>query len=193
MTTSKTNKQTRLLADEKLRDGYTKHLAGAGNIVVASKDHTPADVQADIQARIDADNASEVARGAFHGAVADAAAVRQRTAAIVEAVKQLALIRFADQPEVLAEFGLKPKKPRRPRTVQEKLDAVQKNLNTRTARHTAGPRQRAKIKGGATPPLPTPEPTPVHAAPTPLAPSPAPAAPVAPAPTPSPGGGNGHA
>jgi hypothetical protein len=128
---------------------YVKHLAVAGNLVVASKTYTPADVQADIQAILDTENAAEVARGAFHGAVAEVRATRARVAALVHAVKQHALIRFADQPEVLAEFGLEAPKPRRKRTVEEKLAAVKAQGRTRAARHTMGPRQRAKVKGTA--------------------------------------------
>ena len=150
---SKVSKQVYVHATQKLVDGYVTHL-GTENVHLGSKVMTPAEVAADVKSTVDAEHAAEAARGAFHGAVADARAKRQATKALLAAIKVLAMSRFIDRPEILAEFGLEPPKPRRVRSAEEKAAAAKLGLSTRKVRHTMGPRQRAKVKG--TLPEPTP-------------------------------------
>jgi hypothetical protein len=174
------SKQDRLHSDKLLVDGYRKHLSGAGALVVGGASHAPADIDADLQARVDARNAVTLARAALSGVVTADEATQQRTALIAEAVRQTALIRFAGQPDVLAEFGLKPKKVRRPLTAEQALDAVNKRRQTRKARKTLGKRQKAQVHGDPAPaapagtapaPTPAPAPTAAPAAPTPALPT----------------------
>src|SRR5580693_9503349 len=49
---------------------------------------------------------------------------------------------------VLGEFGMAPRK-RAKATVATKQEAIAKSAATRVARHTAGPKQKAKIHGEA--------------------------------------------
>jgi hypothetical protein len=165
---SNPNKQSVIAADQKLSDGYTKHAADVGNLVMGSQTFTSADVQAHVKLCADTDTAAEAARGAFHDAVAAAKKAHGDSRAIVAALKQLVLIRFKDQAEVLADFGLVPKKPRRVRTAEEKAAAASLGKSTRKARGTMGPRQRAKVKGAVapvTPPTPPAPPSPHGAGP----------------------------
>jgi hypothetical protein len=164
---SKYSKQVRMQSTQKLRDGYVAHLA-TESVHLGSTVKTPADVEADVKSTLDAEHAAEVARGAFHGAIADARAKRQAIKALLAAIKQLALSRFVDQPEILADFGLTPPKAKRVLTAEEQLAAAKLRASTRKARQTMGPRQRAKVKGK--PPEPTP-PAPAPAAP-PVTPAP---------------------
>jgi hypothetical protein len=53
---------------------------------------------------------------------------------------------FGPSSQVLNDFGLKPRTPR-VKTPPVKVQATQKALATRTARHTLGTRQKAGIHG----------------------------------------------
>ena len=57
---------------------------------------------------------------------------------------------FAHSSEALAEFGLEPKKKRRPATAEEVLVSAAKLRATRAERRTMGKRQKAAIKGNVT-------------------------------------------
>jgi hypothetical protein len=162
------NHTSNVAAAQKLKDGFDKHLAGLGTIVFGAKTWTPADVGTTIQSLVDAHNAAEAARGAFHDAVGVAEKARADARQLLILIRQMAHMRFANQAEVLADFGLTPKTVRT-RKVKDKLAAVEKGQSTRVARSTKGPRQRAQIKGEAAPPAPALTPTPALA-PTPAAP-----------------------
>jgi hypothetical protein len=102
-------------------------------------------------------------------------------------------LRYASSDHILADFGLAPRKARRELTAVEKLERVARAKATRDARHTVGPRQKAKIHGqtdvtvvvatgssantgGGTSAssggAPTPSPAPVPPAPAPAPPPP---------------------
>jgi hypothetical protein len=92
--------------------------------------------------------------------------------AIVQAVRTA----FADQADVLADFGLPPKKVPTPLTVEQKAAAAAKREATRAARGTTSAKAKKGIKGAVTgivmtpivagapavqaPPAPTAGPTP---------------------------------
>jgi hypothetical protein len=94
---------------------------------------------------------------------------------------------YSKSPDVLADFGLKPRKPNTPLTVQAKAAAAAKRKATRAARHTMGKVQKQDVLGDVVGVTVTPV-----IAPKPVAASSAPAA-SAPAPGPAPtvGGGGG--
>ncbi|HEY8086615.1 MAG TPA: hypothetical protein VIF09_02180 [Polyangiaceae bacterium] len=57
---------------------------------------------------------------------------------------------FGNQPDVLADFGLPPKKTRAPLTVEQKAAAKAKREATRKARGTVGPVAKLAITGNVT-------------------------------------------
>jgi len=57
---------------------------------------------------------------------------------------------YGSQPDVLADFGLQPKKVRTPATVVAKAAALAKRAATRAARHTMGKVQKQAVKGDVT-------------------------------------------
>jgi hypothetical protein len=57
---------------------------------------------------------------------------------------------FAKQPEALADFGLAPRKARRPLTTEQQAAATAKRRATRDARHVMGTQQRKAVKGNVT-------------------------------------------
>jgi hypothetical protein len=57
---------------------------------------------------------------------------------------------FGNQPDVLADFGLQPKKAATALTTEEKAAAAAKRAATRAKRNTMGPVQKKKVKGTVT-------------------------------------------
>ena len=66
---------------------------------------------------------------------------------IISAYRTFVLATFGNSPQILADFGLSPRKAKAPLTVEAKAQVVALNKATRVARHTTGPKARAKIKG----------------------------------------------
>jgi len=152
---------------------YKKHCAKTGGMIIDREKTSANQISAELQKRADVEDKVTAARGVLHGAILERAQVEDDTQAVFDAVRQSALIMFASAPDILAEFGLAPKKERRGLTAEEKLAAVNKAKETRAARHTVGSRQRLQIRAEVVAP---------HGAPTQAA-TPAPVA------TPAPAGG----
>jgi hypothetical protein len=149
---SYTNNQTERTQDTKLVTGVQQHfIPGNVSLTVAGVTYTPAQVIATIDSRVTATDSTTTARAALAKLVADAAAIKKQTQPIVNAVKQVALIMYANQPDVLTAFGLAPKKVPVPLTLAQKAERAAKAKATRAARNTMGPKAKAKVKGTATP------------------------------------------
>jgi hypothetical protein len=130
--------------------GTTKHFAKAGQLAFASASYTPAEItthlQAIVQLRADVDAAKAATQAKLAALRADMPIDRAFMDAFVSFVKAT----FSKSPDVLADFGLKPKKVRTPPTVDAKAAAVAKRAATRTARNTKGSKQRKAVKGDVT-------------------------------------------
>jgi hypothetical protein len=63
---------------------------------------------------------------------------------------------FGNSPDVLADFGLSPKKARTPLTVEQKAAAAAKRKATRQARGTRGPKAKLSVTGNVTGVIVTP-------------------------------------
>jgi hypothetical protein len=179
LNTPKNNRVDLTLADQKLIDGLTKHASTITSVVVGGVAMATKDIITTLQTRITMYNATEPARATWQATVAANKAERQKTKAIVAAVKQTVLSSFAGQIDALTDFGLTPRKVA-VLTPAEKTERTAKALATRAARHTLGKVQKSKITGDS-PATATPTPAPLPAGPSP-APVAAPAAPVSPAP-----------
>ena len=164
--------------------GTQKHLASGGQLPLSSGATTAAQLTTQLQAivqlrsDVDAAKAQTAARlAAWHAQMPALRIVMDALVAYVKAV-------YASAPDVLADFGLKPKKVRAPLTVEQKAAAAAKRKATRAARHTMGKVQKQDVLGDVVGVTVTPV-----TAPKPFAAS---SAPAASAPTPSPtlsGGG----
>jgi hypothetical protein len=162
-------KTNRIPRDAKLMAGFRKHGKGL-TFNVAGKRYTVPDILRLLQGRIDAGDTVSAAKAAFHAAVAADRAEVESTEPLLAAIRQTLLITLSASPEVLADFGLAPKKPRRALTVKEKSVAVEQAQATRVARHTMGSRQKRLVTGDATPREPAPAAPPLAAS-TPPPPS----------------------
>jgi hypothetical protein len=146
--------------------GTSKHLANVGQLTFASASYTAAEVTAQLQALVQlradvdaAEAATKAKRAAMH---ADMPARRAFLEAFVAYVKAT----FSKSPDVLADFGLTPKKAPTTPTVDAKAAAAAKRAATRAARNTMGSKQRKAVKGDVTAVVITPiKATPVAATP----------------------------
>ena len=76
---------------------------------------------------------------------------------------------FGNTPDVLADFGVPPKKAPTPPSAETKLAAVAKREATRAARGTKGSVQKKSVKGNVTGVVVTPVTAPAPASPQPAA------------------------
>jgi hypothetical protein len=164
----KQNKTTRADAIRKVAAGLAKYYA-KGTLTLAGTSYTPAALQKFLQGDIDANDASTQARAQWLNAVKVARSTDAATDPVLSAIRAAVTSQYAgasNADTVFGDFGYPPRK-KVVRTVTDKATAVAKNLATREARHTAGPRQKAKIVGvvpateapGATASVPTSPPS----------------------------------
>jgi hypothetical protein len=87
------------------------------------------------------------AHAAWRAAALEGQKSEETSRTTVSAIRQTLLIMYASSPEVLADFGLSPRRAKRALTAVETVQKTVKAKATRKARHTLGPRQKAKVKG----------------------------------------------
>jgi hypothetical protein len=130
--------------------GTNKHLANLSEMKIAGSSYTPSQVTARLQAfatlREDVDAAKASTKAKLAAEKAETPAMRTFLSAYVPFVKAA----FSTSPDVLADFGLQPKKARTPLTVEKKAAAAAKRKSTRAARHVMGTKQRKGVKGDVT-------------------------------------------
>jgi hypothetical protein len=179
-TKSNINRSQQQDADQKLIDGLNKHGSGIPSLMIGGTSHTTAAIVAVLQERIDSAKTAVAGRASWQTMVKADRDERAKTKAFVSGLRQALQVAFAGSIDTLADFGLKPRKARAPRTPEQKAAAAAKAKATRAARHTMGSKQKAKVKGAAPQAVPPPAPSPT-AAPG----APKPAEPTAGGPTPA--------
>jgi hypothetical protein len=129
--------------------GLAKHLANTGQLLLASGSFTPAELTMQLQAivnlRADVDAAKAQTKAKLAALHAEMPAHRALMDAFVSYVRAA----FSASPDVLADFGVSPKK-RATQTVEQKAAAAAKRKATRAARKTMGSQQRKSVKGNVT-------------------------------------------
>jgi hypothetical protein len=147
------NKNDRMVVDQRLIAGVQKHLGGA-SLVLADKSFTTAEVVAFLQKRIDAAGPVETARAAWMSLADAEKATVAETSKYVSALRALVKAMFGMNVATLTDFGIVLRTQAAP-TAEAKVLKVARSKATRAARHTASPKQKAKIKGVVeTPPSP---------------------------------------
>ena len=170
-----TGKNTEMALAGQLIAGLKKHFSNTSSLAFGSGTFTLAQVETSLQAIIDLRTAVDASKAATKAKIAaevtQASPLRSQMAAFVAFVK----VTFAKSPDVLADFGLKPKKAPTPLTVEQKAAAAAKRDATRAARHTMGKVQKKEVKGTVTTivtPAPSKGTAPVAPSPVASAPSP---------------------
>jgi hypothetical protein len=153
------NKTTRANLIRQVKAGLAKHFASTP-LVLAGTTYKPAALQKFLQADVDANDASTAARAAWLTAARNASSTDAVTDVVLRAIHAHVKAQHGesvDAETALADFGYAlPRKVTR--TVEEKTAAVAQAKATRQARHTLGPKAKAKIKG--TVPVEPPQGTP---------------------------------
>jgi hypothetical protein len=141
---------------QQLLAGTKKHFAKTTTLTFASEAITPAQIEASLQLLIDlrqdVDAAKAATRARINDEVSQAPPLLRRLMDFAAFVK----VTFANSPDILADFGLKPNKARTPLTVEQRTMAVARTKATRAARHTMGTKQKKAVKGTVTTPAPAP-------------------------------------
>jgi hypothetical protein len=173
------NKSNEAVLAEKLAAGTQKHLSGVGQLILASGTFTPAQVVSELQSYAALRSSVDTAKAAVKAALEDEKSKAPPLRALLVTFVAFVLAAFGNSPDILADFGLQPRKARQPLTADKQAAAIAKRKSTRAARGTKGKRQKAPIKGAVT----GVEITPITASPaaTPAAPN------ASSAPTPNPG------
>jgi hypothetical protein len=177
MAISKISRASRDAADQKMIDGIQKNLSQLASLPVGNTSYTPAQIVQIYQDRLTTSQAAADATAQRTAAIKADVDKQAATRTTTRAFRKIVSGMFAQSPDVLATFGLTPPKVAT-RSVETKTGAVAKAKATRAARHTLGPKQKAKIHGAVTDPAgstPSPEPTPTTpqagSAPSPAVPS----------------------
>jgi hypothetical protein len=166
-----TSKNNEAALATKLAAGAQKHLSGLAQLVIGSGTFTPAQVEAQLQSFANLRNSVNTAKAAVSAALTDEQSQGPAMRAFYIAFIAYVRAAFGNSPDVLADFGLAPKKARKPLTADQKAAAAAKRNSTRAARGTKGKRQKAAIKGDVTGVVVTPVTAPHPPAAAPLAPS----------------------
>lgn len=149
-------KSTEALLAAKLAAGTQKYLSKVSSLTVEGVSYTPAQIESQLNAfstlRNDVDAAKATVKAKLALEKAQAPGMRAFILAFVGILKGM----FGSQPDVLADFGLQPKKARTPLTVEQKAAAAAKRKATREARGTKGKKQKLSVKGDVTGVIVTP-------------------------------------
>jgi hypothetical protein len=160
--------------------GIQKHLAN-GQLTFAGGTFTAAQIDAKLQELVDLRAAVDAARATTTAKVDAETAQAPALIAFMDALIGCIRVQFGTQADVMADFGVPPRKVPTPLTVEQKAAAAAKREATRVARGTKSAKAKKGIKGAVTGVVVTPI---VAGAPTVQAPT-------APTATPSNGGATG--
>ncbi|MGO9838035.1 MAG: hypothetical protein ACLP1X_27960 [Polyangiaceae bacterium] len=148
MATRKISRHRHQLADKSLLDGLNKHGQSLPPLLIGGRPLQATDLIAMLQGRIDAAGAAEATKASWLTAVKADYDERAKTRTAVSGLRQALHIAFDGSIDVLADFGLAPRKVA-VMTPEQKTAATAKAKATRAARHTMGKRQKAEITGTA--------------------------------------------
>ena len=135
---------------ESLAAGVQKHLSTVTQLIIGSGTYTPVQVANQLLAfaklRTDVDTAKAALKATLVDEEAQGPALREFLLAVLQYVRAA----YGNSPDILADFGVPPKKTRTPLTVEQKAAAAAKREATREARGTVGSRKRKTVKGNVT-------------------------------------------
>ena len=144
-----TGKATAADLAESLIAGVQKRLPN-GSLTFAGGTFTAAQITSELQQLVDLRAAVTAARAATQVKV-DAETIKlPALRAFMNALVQCIRVAFGTQADVIADFGLPPKKVPTPLTVEQKAAAAAKREATRAARGTKSAKAKKGIKGAVT-------------------------------------------
>lgn len=146
MASNKESKGTVVALAQQLIAGTNKHLTSTAQVMLGGSSYTPAQVTEKLQTlvnlRRDVDATRASTKAKLVTETTQMPALRTFMGALVTFIEAA----YANQPDVLADFGISLK-ARTPLTVEVKTAAAAKRVATRAARHTMGANQKKSVKG----------------------------------------------
>src|SRR5262249_15874824 len=135
------NKIQQHASDQKLLAGFQKHANPAQSLTVGGKTYTFDEIVAILQSRIDAANAASAAKAAWqNGSDGERATIAQTKEFVDEFGRAMSVLYVSV--DVLSDFGIPPRKPRKALSGPEQVAKADKARATRVARHTLGKKQK---------------------------------------------------
>lgn len=162
-TTTKASKASVLAQLQALVSGLQKELPN-GSFTLLSTTYTTATLVPIIQGLITALTAVDTAQAGAKAALVDWDAEDVKSSPIIKALIKSLRTMYANSPDTLAAFALKPPKAPTPLTAAQRAASVAKAEATRKARGTTGKKQKALVTGNVTGVTITPITTPAAAA-----------------------------
>jgi hypothetical protein len=147
MSTSTKGKGTRATLAASLAAGAQKHFPAGTSLSVGGVMLTLAQVETQLTGYASLRDDVNSARAVFQAKVAAEKAQATAMNAFVGAFVRIVRGSFGNQPDVLADFGLQPNKPKTPLTLEQKAAASAKRAATRVARGTKGSKAKLEIHG----------------------------------------------
>jgi hypothetical protein len=142
-------------AAKKFIAGTAKHFGNVTQVTMSGGSYTPAEITSTLQSLVDLDAAVDAARIMTAVKVAAEAAQIPAASALLSALRTYVRAIYGASPDVLADFGLAPKKQAQV-SPETQVIAAAKRKATRAARHTMGPKQKKGVKGTVTGPITIP-------------------------------------
>jgi hypothetical protein len=154
MSSKLTNRNQQVSAEQKMIVGLQKHEQTLTSLVIGGTTYKTADVITVVQTLVNSAQAVVSSRATWQANVIADKNARTKNKTFMSGLRQSLLVAFSSSVDVLADFGMTPRKTPAARTPEEKAEATAKALATRAARHTLGKKQKAQIKGtvAASPP-----------------------------------------
>jgi hypothetical protein len=166
---SETTRATQLIA------GVQKHLANVTSLTLASVVYTPAQITTALTALVALYAAVDTAKSVVKAKLAVESAQAPALLSLMAALVSYAKLTYSESPDVLADFGLTPRKVPTPLTTAQRAVANAKREATRKARGTTSKKAKQAVKGNVVDVVVTPvtagPPVASSAAPTPPAPA----------------------
>jgi len=147
-----TSNVTRATLVQRVRDliaGTMKH-SPTGPLSLGGRAFTAQSLIQFLQNMENAISQVNTAKASWKDALKSLADMKSTDGPILGAYRSWIVATYGNAPATLADFGIAPPTVRTPMTADQKAVAVAKRAATRTARHTAGPKQKAAIKGNVT-------------------------------------------
>jgi hypothetical protein len=148
------NKTTENVLVKQLITGTNQHFSGVGSLTFGGTTYALSALTQLLQSFVDLSDGVTAAKNALKAKLEAERAKVAPLRIVITAYKAFILAYFGRQPDVLADFGLAPRKVPTKTPEAVKAEAVLKRDATRAARHTTGKRKKLAIKGslGAPPP-----------------------------------------
>jgi hypothetical protein len=143
------NKQSLVAEYQAIIAGLQKHNPNL-TILIASQTYTSAQLVQALQTLISSGNAVLTARTAAHDAVVADAKVEAQYAPLIRELKQSIALMYSNAATTLADFGITPRKPRKPLSTEALAARAAKAKATRVARGTTSKKQKATVTGNVT-------------------------------------------